>query len=431
MNRKNIKDIKDSEDKDIKKPAENKQIKSDSNQSNNSTKMEDGSSRLTIIWDDPNKTHKKVVDINKIEGKYMYIRPEQDITDEGEEGYSHLSEIEGTIREIREDLKGNIYGDKEKTALTMYKRLRRLGLIVRNSNKGELKNIENKRKALIMINEEIAKFNDPASKPQLIIEHFLKKEPIEPKSKMKKGIEVLTDGIIMDEETFIKKQKYQLNQILKSVKQAFYDEDFELVETLYEEFLNRKKDLDQLNVKLPDGSNPIDDDLNRLINQINDDLDLLIEDELNASQDYYSRSKSFSFIKENNKSKIQSLFEKISREEKNHADFLKYLKEFLNKYKKNNNIVFDFEKYKKELSQKLSQTEYDNKELEKMIGKRFIELPEAIQDWYPIVKNGIVVGFVSANEKSFFWITIPDNFTPNINDYDITDDKYVDINDIY
>jgi len=91
----------------------------------------------------------------------------RDVEDKGEAGYSHISEIEDTLRELEIDMK--VINRKQLNA-----RLMRLSLIVARSNKGELKEKENKVKALELIN----KFREKVGFNPLDIEKYLSKTMI-------------------------------------------------------------------------------------------------------------------------------------------------------------------------------------------------------------------------------------------------------------
>lgn len=122
----------------------------------------DGDPRLSIaLVEKQGIKEKKVVDFPKGKENYMYLNPSQEVEDVGEVGYSNLSEFKGTIREIFEDLKGNIYGDK--TPYKIWLRLKRLWLIAYQSMKGELKEKANKMKAYAMINEAISRLNNESN----------------------------------------------------------------------------------------------------------------------------------------------------------------------------------------------------------------------------------------------------------------------------
>jgi hypothetical protein len=114
--------------------------------------------KLSIAWTtEGGKQVKQVIDFSQVAEKYLYLNPMQGVKDVGEIGYSDLSEFEGTITEIFEDLHGDIYGDR--TPEKMWLRLKRLVQIAYRSKKGEMKKLENKQKVLELVNKAITRLN--------------------------------------------------------------------------------------------------------------------------------------------------------------------------------------------------------------------------------------------------------------------------------
>jgi len=97
------------------------------------------------------------------EDEYLYLG--RTVRDVGPKGYSHISEVRGTLRRIEVDLKRGVISRKTANA-----RIMRLKAIVEQSKQGELGTASGKRKAVSIINEHRIKLGfspvEPSTGPR-------------------------------------------------------------------------------------------------------------------------------------------------------------------------------------------------------------------------------------------------------------------------
>jgi len=111
------------------------------------------------------KEHRKTVlksgEIAQIpSSEYLYLG--KDIPDVGIRGYSNISEIENTLKEIEADYNAGIIGRKTVNARQM-----RLKAIIEQTNKGQLANKQSKVKAIEILNKYRARMGFKLVSPKL------------------------------------------------------------------------------------------------------------------------------------------------------------------------------------------------------------------------------------------------------------------------